>query len=199
MDEIGWKKALVEEYLDEIVALRAQGVPFSKMGAAVKQRCGFDIAGDYLRRVLLARGIKTPAAPRGRAQTLSDAQLESLAELREEKGWSIPRIQRAVKHRFGLTVSESLLHWQFKRLGIDGPRNKPHRFRKRVIRRNGHLVRRFTPQEDAKILEMRLAGYGQSAIARELGRPSHSVYSRFLTLARREARAEQQPQREAAE
>jgi hypothetical protein len=50
-------------------------------------------------------------------------------------------------------------------------------------------VRKFTPEEDAKITEMELAGFKRAAIARALGRKSNSVLGRQMTLARREERA----------
>lgn len=60
------------------------------------------------------------------------------------------------------------------------------RTRTPVVRRGNHVVRLFTPAEDARIEAMRIAGATIAAIARKVGRPPVSVRSRLQTLARRD-------------
>ncbi len=56
--------------------------------------------------------------------------------------------------------------------------------------RNGHPVRRYSAEDDAKLLAMEAEGKRIAEMARALGRQSNSVRARLMTLARHEARAE---------
>ena len=59
-----------------------------------------------------------------------------------------------------------------------------------VVHRGDHVVRRFMPDDDARLLALDAEGLGHSAIGRAMGRPANSIRGRLMTLARREARAE---------
>src|SRR5690606_22184989 len=50
------------------------------------------------------------------------------------------------------------------------------------LSRSGIPQRRFTRDEDQRLLAMRAAGIGWTAIARELGRPVSSVFGRYRRL-----------------
>ena len=57
---------------------------------------------------------------------------------------------------------------------------------RKAVRRGNHVVRGFTPAEDAKAVKMRLAGSGIAAIAKAIDRPAVSVRARLQILARRD-------------
>lgn len=59
-----------------------------------------------------------------------------------------------------------------------------------VVSRGGHIVRRFTPEEDKVLTEMDMAGERVCEMARRLNRKPNSVRGRLMTLARQEARRE---------
>lgn len=111
--------------------------------------------------------------------------LDRAIEMRE-RGRSIPTIARITQ------TSPHALAWQFLKLAIDPPRPKklrPHQHMTGpVIRRSTGLVRAYTPEEDARLLDMAAAGTTRNGIARELGRSNSSVRGRLMTLARREER-----------
>ena len=120
------------------------------------------------------------------ARRFNDAQREQMAE-RREAGQSYARIARA----FG--CSESNVYWICLALGADHPNAKPLSVEIRgpmVVLRNGHAVRRYTREEDARLLALEAEGNGDSAIGKILGRRPNSVRARLMTLARREARTE---------
>jgi hypothetical protein len=54
-----------------------------------------------------------------------------------------------------------------------------------VVRRGDHLVRLFTPAEDARIEALRIEGETIAAIGRAIGRRPGSVRTRLQALARR--------------
>lgn len=91
-------------------------------------------------------------------------------------------------------VSVGAVEWHCLSRGIEppNPRPLPPVPTQPVVHiRNGRPVRRFTAEEDAKILAMRQAGARPSEIARALpGRKPHSVLGRLHTLARHQERAE---------
>ena len=105
------------------------------------------------------------------------AQRDIIVDLRERHGWSIKRIANYT----GLTPG-TVQYW-VNRLGAwpEG-RKPPRQSRTRPYLRNGRLVRPFTADEDAKILEMRRQGESLSAIGRCIGRPHNSVLMRLDQL-----------------
>lgn len=54
--------------------------------------------------------------------------------------------------------------------------------------RGGHVVRRFSPKEDAKLAEWREQNTSIAECARRLGRRPHSVRGRLMAIARQEER-----------
>ncbi|GJD92877.1 hypothetical protein [Methylobacterium iners] len=117
---------------------------------------------------------------------LTDAELDRLVEMRE-RGKTHAVIARA------LGCSVSAVSYQCLRLGVETPKPPSVSIEIRgplVTTRNGYMVRRFTPEDDAQILAMEAEQRSVSEIARHLGRQPHSVRQRLMTLARREARLE---------
>lgn len=124
------------------------------------------------------------------SRILTDQQLDEMARLRE-RGWGIDRIAAHFTGA-GTPVSASTIEWQCMRLGADAP----VRFRgsspktQVAYDRGGHAVRPWTAAEDADLLRLEGGGIAYAEICRRLDRASSSVRGRLLTLARREARAE---------
>ncbi|KQP34285.1 hypothetical protein ASF27_01610 [Methylobacterium sp. Leaf102] len=58
------------------------------------------------------------------------------------------------------------------------------------IERGGILVRRFSADEDSRLLTLEAAGHGYIAIGAALDRHPNSVRYRLMTLARHQARSE---------
>lgn len=99
---------------------------------------------------------------------------------------------RIIAARLGMTVSAVYHHCL--RLGADRPDAIPTPARARgpsVVRRGDHMVRRFSEDEDRRILEMERRGMRTCDIARAISRRPHSVQARLMILARREARLEE--------
>lgn len=113
-------------------------------------------------------------------------QTQTAADLRE-RGWSCDRI--AAK----LDMTRGAVAYHCLRQGADVPpsqRTKTPNNTVKRMRRGNHVVRRFTPDEDAKIVDMACRGIGPSAIGRVIGRPHNSIKGRLMTLARNQERAE---------
>ena len=56
--------------------------------------------------------------------------------------------------------------------------------------RNGRNVRRFSPAEDKKLLNLEANGHSPTAIGKALARRHSSISNRLMILARRDARQE---------
>ena len=56
------------------------------------------------------------------------------------------------------------------------------------MKRGNHVVRRFTPEEDALLLTLEAEGLSYTEIGRRLERPHTSISGRLMTLARHEER-----------
>lgn len=115
---------------------------------------------------------------------------ETIASMRE-RGCSYEQISRALGG-----VSSKAISWYCLRNGIDPPKPPPlrpdHHLRYPTeMKRGNHIVRPYTPAEDAKILELAGQGLGNTAIGRRVGRAPNSVLGRLMTLARRQAREEE--------
>ncbi|MCC0807550.1 helix-turn-helix domain-containing protein [Methylobacterium sp. W2] len=120
------------------------------------------------------------------ARRLNPEDIERIIEMRE-RGRTYGVIARV------LGCSESTVSYHCIRLAIDPPnprRLPPMGGRPPVVMRNGHAVRAYTAEDDARILAMDAEGASDSEMGRALGRRAHSVRQRLMTLARREARAE---------
>lgn len=120
------------------------------------------------------------------ARKYSDQLLDEAARLRET-GMS----EAAIAKR--LNMSLGAVSWHCLRLGADSPhtvRNISTTTGPMVVSRGGHIVRRFTPEEDKVLTEMDMAGERVCEMARRLNRKPNSVRGRLMTLARQEARRE---------
>lgn len=110
---------------------------------------------------------------------LSQNQIDQIADLLEA-GWTNGRL--AIR----FNVSKSTIQWHALKLGILSARpcglndHAPM-----VTMRAGKPVRRFTPEEDARILALRPT-VAPHSIAKHLGRNPKSIYARLYTIARRE-------------
>lgn len=110
---------------------------------------------------------------------LSEQQIVEIAEKRE-LGWSYNRI---AKH-FG--VSTGAVHYQCLRQGAVSPNATPPRLQHTPVTirsTSGRVQRRFTVEEDAKLLALSLENRSMTDIARQMGRPNTSVRIRLMTLA----------------
>lgn len=113
-------------------------------------------------------------------------QIERAAEMREAG-----RDCATIAAETGMT--QAAVWWHCARLGAEPP---GARYRERargpmVMRRGAHLVRRFTPEEDRRMLDMRRRGLRVCQIAEVLERRQNSVSGRLMALARREALQEE--------
>lgn len=121
------------------------------------------------------------------APKYSQETLDEAARLRET-GLSLTRIAEQ------LSMSPGAVYWHCLRLGADAPKAKPLSARAlgpAEMRRGNHVLRRFTAEEDARLLEMEATGARVFEIARALKRKPNSVRGRMMTLARHEARQEE--------
>jgi hypothetical protein len=117
---------------------------------------------------------------------ITAAEGERIAEMRS-RGRSYGTIARIV----GCSVGS--VHWCCLKNGIEPPVPPPLRpdqyKRCPQAKRGNHVIRWFTPEEDARILALERLGLGPTAIGRELKRRPNSITGRLMTLARREERA----------
>jgi transposase-like protein len=118
---------------------------------------------------------------------LSPDELDEIVSLRE-LGHSYEWIGRKIG------CSSETVSWHCCRLGVEPPKTTGKSWDSikgpAVSKRGDHFVRRFTPEEDQLLLEMRSSGAKICEIARKLGRGGNSVTGRLHALARREARRE---------
>lgn len=122
-----------------------------------------------------------------------DAILEEAAALRE-KGLTFPQIEQK------LGIPHKIAYFHCLRLGADSPATAtdtrtpggPMQYK-----RGNVTVRRFTPAEDERLLQLELSGMRICDIARKIGRRENSIRNRLMLLARKEARAERAAELEA--
>lgn len=122
----------------------------------------------------------------GRKRKYTEDQIDRAVTLRED-GRTLQQIEQETGvHR--CVVSHYCL-----RLGADlpaGMRGASPNPQRPPYRRGRHIVRPFSPEDDARILEMANQGLTRAEIARAMGRKRNSIEGRLLTLARHDARAE---------
>lgn len=118
--------------------------------------------------------------PRTPRPKLTLQQYDRIVELREGQGWSCGRIARA------LSISLGRVKYACLRDGIEapattapGPVGRPT-----IVTGGGRLIRRFTPEEDQQLEDLRLMGVKPYRIATLLERRRSSVVARLLALAR---------------
>jgi IS30 family transposase len=123
-----------------------------------------------------------------RRERLTDAQLNTIVTMREN-GATYEEIGKAVSR------SADAIHWHCMKLGADSPRSRWRSWDTvqgpMVVRRGNHVVRRFTPEEDEKLLRLEAQGLPVIEIARQLGRRHNSITGRLMALARRDERRQQ--------
>lgn len=127
----------------------------------------------------------------GKRPNLTQAQLDQIAELREQRGLSAARIAAIVG------CSQGSVSWALLRIGVDIHTDKPLPpipAQPTSVQRNGHVVRRFTQADDEVLLKLEAEGLNPGEIGRRMDPPRqpNSIRGRLMTLARREARAEAQ-------
>lgn len=123
--------------------------------------------------------------PRRPPKRLSDADKELLVAMRE-RGEKCA----AIAARLGVSVS-TVRDWCLK-LAVEPPNPPPlwDRIKGPLVQRRGdHIVRRFTPDEDAELTKLAVEGHRIAQIARRMGRHKRSIAGRMMTLARKEERA----------
>lgn len=120
---------------------------------------------------------------------ITDAAKAEMFRLREENGLTYGQISRK------LGISVSAISWHCLKEGVEHPtRRKICRTHPgAVVARGNHTVRNFTAAEDDRIQQLDKLGIGATEIGRQLypRRAANSVRGRLMTLARREARAEE--------
>lgn len=91
-----------------------------------------------------------------------------------------------------LGYSPGLIRWNCLKVGADTPKGPQIAASKMPMLtiRNGREVRRFTAEEDARLVRMDMEGATYSAIAKAMGRTRNSVTGRLMTLAMWDARRE---------
>lgn len=121
-----------------------------------------------------------------RRPRLSQEQIERAIAMRE-KVRSLECIGRAIG------CSGKVLSWHFLKWAVDPPKPAPLRLdyhlRCPTMKRGNHIVRAYTPEDDATLLELERQGWTDSQIGRALNRRPNSVRGRLMTLAWREERA----------
>lgn len=115
---------------------------------------------------------------------LTEEQVARICALRE-KGCTI----KAIAEEIG--CSAGAVYWRCLENGVEPP--KPARLPQGIVgpptySRGGHTVRRFTPDEDARLLKMEAEGLSRAVIARALKRGRNSIVGRLMTLARHDER-----------
>lgn len=109
---------------------------------------------------------------------LSPSQLGQMADLREQ-GLSYQRISQWFADR-GTFVSLQTIAWQCVKLGLIGPYTRAN------MGRTVSRGRAFTAEEDARLLELSIAGARRKDMEAALGRPRSSIIARLYILARNE-------------
>ncbi len=120
---------------------------------------------------------------------LTQAELDVIAELTEERRLSPRKIAMKVG------CCEGSVTWAQLRIGADKYPGKvlpPVPKEPIVAMRGGRPVRRFTQDDDLRLLELEAEGLNYGEIGRRLipPRQPNSIQGRLMTLSRRAARAE---------
>lgn len=113
------------------------------------------------------------------------ATIERAAELREQ-GLSYSMIEKLTG------MSRGSAYWHCLREGAEAPNNtiRAGAIGAMVLTtKRGHTIRRYTEDEDQKILAMEALGANPTEIAKALGRARSSIIGRMMMLARHEERA----------
>jgi transcriptional regulator len=120
------------------------------------------------------------------APRLTQQQIDLIVELRE-KGWGYERIAKKIGR------SASAISWHCLKHAADPPKPQrlyPDMAKTPIVKRGEHVVRRYTPEEDQRLLTLERQGLNHTKIGRALGRTPSSITGRLMTLARRDRRME---------
>lgn len=130
----------------------------------------------------------TPAAPK--RPNLTRDQVAKIVELRSERGLGLAEIAEKMDCSIG-SVSWALLREGAERKG-DHPPAKSSPEQPVSYQRNGRVVRLFTADDDALLLELEALGLNPAQIGKRFDpvRLPNTITGRLRTLARREARRE---------
>lgn len=128
--------------------------------------------------------------------SVSEQDWQTAAAMRE-RGLTYGQIKRRLGAS-GIAASASVISWHCLRLGADLPpdRRKPSNQRTQPTVRNGHLVRPYTPAEDAILRKVsadggRIRDIRAALKAAGFDRKHNSILGRLMILARRDAREEE--------
>lgn len=113
-----------------------------------------------------------------RRPRLTEAERETIYQLRES-GWSARRIAEKIG------CSKGSVNWCCLMAGVtkhDRPK-KAAAPRVPLVRRDGHVIRPFQPDDDRRLIELEQQGLNYTEIARALGRRRNSIVGRLATLA----------------
>lgn len=116
---------------------------------------------------------------------MTPAQCEKIADMRE-RGKSYRQIGLAIG------LSPGAVSWHCLRQAIEPPNPRPPSsviVGPLEVKRGDHVVRRFTPEDDALLLALHNQGFGIRTIGKRMGRRDNSVRGRLMCLARRDERA----------
>lgn len=116
-------------------------------------------------------------------RTLTAGQIEQILAMREE-GRTYGQIVRAVK------CTRSAARYHCLQNGVDKPGNVRYLAapaHAKEHHRGGHVVRRFSQEDDVLLRVLRMQGFGMPTIAKRMRRPYGSIRGRLLTLARQDA------------
>lgn len=114
-----------------------------------------------------------------KVRRLSDEQIAEIVQLRE-RGRSYDQLAQ----QFG--VSRGAVLYQCLKAGAAAPRQRRAPIRTEpmsFVARDGRTQRRFTQDEDDRLVALRKDGRTIPEIAREIGRANTSVRIRLLTIA----------------
>ena len=112
---------------------------------------------------------------------MSPEAIAELARMREERGLTLGQIALRMGVSRGY-ISYVCMEHGIQRRGVEfRPGSLPPGT---VVKRGGHVVRTFSPEEDDHIQRRRSEGASTITIGAELGRNQSSIRGRLLTLAR---------------
>lgn len=123
---------------------------------------------------------------------LTSDQIDLIASMRA-KNASYEEIAAAIADG----RAPNTIYWHCLKHGIDPENPKFRRAKTRIItptvKRGNHIVRRFTPAEDKKLLRLEATrpALRISEIARRMNRNHNSIKGRLYTLARHQERLEE--------
>jgi DNA-binding CsgD family transcriptional regulator len=166
----GPKPSLTALQIKKIVALRVRNLTIDEIAKGIG--CSRGLVWKYCK----LNGLTKPRRPK-----LTEDEIEQIGVLRAKN-----YTRDAIAAEIGCSVGS--VEWCCLMHGFEA--SKPPRFRTtrpKPCIRNGHVVRPYTPEDDAELLALEAQGKRYAEIARVMGRKINSIKGRLCTLARREA------------